>query len=376
MGRNSFRAGAMRRAVLEALRDWPQTPAGGAPIRKIEELLSEYVGGRALAVGSGTVALEVALRAAGVGPGDEVVLPAYDWGAAAGAVLRCGAQPVFADVDAVRATLDPASLKARITRRTVAVVVTHWAGCPADLDAILAVARSRGLFVIEDCAQALGARYQGRPVGSFGDAAVFSFGWGKLVCAGEGGAVVFRDAQLWRRAVGLCQHPLRQLREQVEGLGDLAMNARMHPLPAALVAAQWELWPAWLERRRRACIYLTERLKHRTGLVAPSDPPQGIHSFHRYVLRLPEESLALKLRGRLAEEGFAVVNGQVHQPLHLRVQVNAAPGECPQAEHWSRCSLAVDQDWTRVSQSWLKRFADAVLGEINAMGDCHGSSAD
>jgi dTDP-4-amino-4,6-dideoxygalactose transaminase len=191
MGRNSFRAGAMRRAVLEALRDWPQTPAGGAPIRKIEELLSEYVGGRALAVGSGTVALEVALRAAGVGPGDEVVLPAYDWGAAAGAVLRCGAQPVFADVDAVRATLDPASLKARITRRTVAVVVTHWAGCPADLDAILAVARSRGLFVIEDCAQALGARYQGRPVGSFGDAAVFSFGWGKLVCAGEGGAVVF-----------------------------------------------------------------------------------------------------------------------------------------------------------------------------------------
>jgi len=378
MGRDSFGAGAMRRTLLQALREWPQTPGGGGPIRKVEELLSEYVGGRTLAVSSGTVALEVALRTAGVAPGDEVVLPAYDWGAAAGAVLRCGAQPVFADVDPVRATLDPASLKARITPRTVAVVLTHWAGCPAELDAILAVAPARGLFVVEDCAQALGARYKGRPVGWFGDAAVFSFGWGKLVCAGEGGAVAFRDAQLWRRAVGLCQHPLRQFREKVEGLGDLAMNARMHPLAAALVLAQWQLWPAWLERRRRACLDLTGRLEHLAGLAVPSDPPQGTHSFHRYVLRLPDETWASKLRGRLAEQGFAVLDGHVRQPLHLREQfrVNAALRDCPQAERWSRCSLAVDQDWTRVSKSWLKRFADAVLGEINSVGGHDAAGAD
>lgn len=360
----------VRRAVLALLRHWERlTPAGGEPIHALEEVFSKYLGlPHALAVSSGTAGLEVALRAAGVGAGDEVVLPAYDWGAAAGAVLRCGARPLFADVDAATATLDPASLEARITDRTVAVVVTHLAGCPADLDSILKAAQRRSLLLIEDCAQALGTQYRGRPVGSFGHAAVFSFGWGKLVSAGEGGIVVFRNGDLWRRAVGLSQHPLRQLREGVNGLGDLAMNARMHPLAAAIILAQWELWPKWLERKRAACLELSRRLSDLDGLVAPADPPHGKHSFHRYVLVLPDEAVASKLVHSLSAMGWPVYGSPIVEPLHLREPFRGdyQPGDFPHAERRCRASMLVAADWTRATRGYLRKLAEAIRGEILA----------
>lgn len=359
----------MRRAVLNVLRHWDLTPTGGQLVRDLEETFSRYMmGAHALAVSSGTAALEVALRAAQVGPDDEVVLPAYDWGAATGAVLRCGAKPVFADVDPSTTALDAGSLAARITRRTVAVVVTHWAGCPANLDPILTVARRHGLFVLEDCAQALGALYHSRPVGSFGDAAAFSFGWGKLVCAGEGGMLVFQDNALWRRAVGLSQHPVRQVRDGADGLGDLALNARMHPLAAALVLAQWEMWPRWLERRRRNCLYLSRRLRGLAGVCAPCDPPYGRHSFHRYFIGLPNETVAIQVAQVLNSLGFPVNSGYICRPLHLRepFQGSYALGHCPQAERRCRAALGIEADWTRVSGAWVRGLADALRREIIA----------
>lgn len=365
------RSAAVRRAVLEVLRDWERlTPSGGELIRAVEERFSTYLGlPHALAVASGTAGLEAALRAAGVGAGDEVVLPAYDWGAAAGAVLRCGAKPVFADIDPLTATLDPVSFEAGITSRTVAVVVTHLAGCPADLDSILAVARKRGLFVLEDCAQALGTQYRGRPVGSFGDAAVFSFGWGKLVCAGEGGLVAFRDGDLWQRAVGLSQHPLRQLREGVNGFGDLAMNARMHPLAAAMILAQWPVWPQRLERRRAACLEFSRRLAGLDGLVAPVDPPHGKHSFHRYALALPNEAVTSQLVYSLSAMGWPVSGSPIIEPLHLRAPFRGhyQPGDFPQAERRCRASMLVAPDWSRVARAYLRRLADAIRREVSAL---------
>jgi dTDP-4-amino-4,6-dideoxygalactose transaminase len=371
---------AMRRAVLEVLRQWELTPNGGAPVCTLEELFAQYLGGRhTLAVSSGTTGLEVVLRAGGVGPGDEVVLPAYDWGAAAGAALRCGAQPVFADVDPITATLDAESLASRIGPRTRAVVVTHYAGCPADLDAVMPAARRHGLFVVEDCAQALGARYHERPVGTFGDAAVFSFGWGKLLCAGEGGLLAFQDVALWRRAVGLSQHPLRQLRQGAAELGDLAMNARLHPLAAALVLAQWELWPQWLERRRFACLTLSEALRSIPGTIMPQDPPYGRHSFHRFLLTLPNEQAACQVRQRLIGDGYPVTCGTVQEPLHRRAPFRARfrPGDCPQAEDWCRAALCVQADWTRASSSWVRCLARALRRAIISLpggdhaGECH-----
>lgn len=360
-GRASSVLSAMRRAVLQVLAKWPElTPAGGEVIRAVERRLEEYVGGHAVAVSSGTVAIEVGLRALGIGSGDEVVVSPYDWGATTGAVLRCGAKPVFADIDPRTATMAPASLAARIGPRTKAVVVTHWAGCPADLDGVLELARRHRLFVLEDCAQALGATYRDRPVGSFGDAAVFSFGWGKLVCAGEGGALVFRREELWRKAVGLSQHPLRQFREGAWGLGDLAMNARMHPLAAALVLAQWDRWPGWLERRRRACLYLSSQLRGWRGVAVPFDPPHGQHSFHRYVLRFDRTSVALHVLELLSKQGWAAAAAFPQQPLHHRLRPRGRRDRCPEAERACQGSIVLDLDWCKVSRAELEDLAQVL----------------
>ncbi|MGC8794148.1 MAG: DegT/DnrJ/EryC1/StrS family aminotransferase [Bryobacteraceae bacterium] len=362
-------------AVRDVLEHWELTPAGAEPIWKLERLFRDHLGGgHPLAVSSATVGLEVALRTVGVAPGDEVVMSAYDWGAAAGAVVRCGALPVFADIAAATPTLDPESLASRISPRTRAVVVTHYGGCPAYLDAVTELAQRHNLSVIEDCAQALGARYGGRPVGSFGDAAVFSFGWGKLLSAGEGGLVAFRDAALWRRAVGLCQHPLRQVREGATGQGDLAMNARIHPLAAALVLAQWELWPQWLERRRTVCLRLAQALLGVQGVLVPGDPVYGVHSFHRFLIVLPDEVAAQRVAEGMRERGFPVLGSLVREPLHLRAPFRDrySPGDCPQAEHWCRAALCIEADWTRVPWSWTRRLAAALRGELaDVVGASH-----
>lgn len=370
-GRNQSVAAALRRALLEVLRDWDHlTPAGGEIIQTLEKTLAAYSGvPHTLAVANATMAIEVALRAAGLGPGDEIVLPAVDWGAAAGAVLRLGAKPVFADVEPLTATLDATSLEACTSSRTAGVVVTHWAGCPANLDEILRLAQRRGLFVLEDCAQALGTLCHDRPVGSFGHAAVWSFGWGKLICAGEGGLVAFRDRDLWRRAVGLSQHPLRQLRERAMEVGDLALNARMHPLAAAMITSQWPIWPRRLERKRRVCLELSRRLSRVGGLMVPGDPPWGRHSFHRYVIGLPDEADASSLIRVLSAEGFPVFGSPVAEPLHLREPFRAdyRPGDCPQAERYCRTSIVAAMGWLRVSPAYLRAFAAAVKREISAL---------
>jgi len=358
---------AMRRAVLTVLRNWRHlTPAGGETIRKLEELFAEYVGGHALAVSSGTVALEVALRAAGIGPGAEVILSPYDWGAAAGAVLRCGAKPVFADIDPRTATLEPASIARYLGPRTKALVVTHWAGCPADMESILKVVQPHEVFVLEDCAQALGATCQGRLVGSFGHAAAFSFGWGKLVCAGEGGMVVFREAETRRAAIGLSQHPLRQWREGARGWGDLALNARMHPLAAALVLGQWNYWPQWLEQRRKACLSFSRQIAGLEQLILPEDPPSGKHSFHRYVLRTSNEAEAQELIGSLSARGWPVAAASPQEPLSQRPELQSAAKAlpCPQAERACKVSILFDVDWHRISEKTIAKLARAVREEV------------
>lgn len=357
---------ALVRAVLRVLRRWETlTPAGGEPVRRLEEAFCQTFGFEyGLALASGTTALEVALRAAGLGPGDEVVVAAYDWGAAAGAVLRCGAEPVLADIDPMRATLDPGALAAVITKSTTAVVVTHLFGCPADMAGILGVARRHGLLVIEDCCQALGASLEGRPVGSFGDAAVFSFGWGKAVCAGEGGMLVCRDGELWRRAVWVSQHPLRQVLDTgAEGpWGDMALNGRIHPLAAALALPQLGGIHRVIARRRRPCLYLSRRLEGLCGgaIVPPRDPPDGRHAFHRYSPLVAGDIPAEAVAGRLWGAGWPVRPGHV-RPLYLREPLRGRyrPDDFPGAERRRRQSLGIDADWSRVGSRWLDRLAEA-----------------
>ena len=169
---------------------------------RLEKEFRETIGtDYALAVSSGTGALEVAMAAAGIGPGDEVIVTAWSWIACFTAIVRVGARPVLAEIDDTL-NLDPAEIARLTTPRTRAVLVIHYQGVPADMERIQLEAHRRGLFVIEDCAQSIGSSYRGRKVGTWSDIATFSFQANKTMTSGEGGMVVTRDGWLYERASG------------------------------------------------------------------------------------------------------------------------------------------------------------------------------
>lgn len=231
-----------------------------------ERLFSRSVGARhGVAVGSGTGALHVALAALGVGPGQEVIVPGYLWVATVAAVVHRGAIPVLCEIDDTYC-LDPADLARKITPRTTVVIPVHMSGAAGDLSRICAVARAAGLRVLEDCAQAAGGSHDGRPLGSFGDAAIFSFQYTKAMTTGEGGMVVTSDDDLHRRCraahdIGLCEEPGREA-TVLWGLG-----AVMTELQAALGLAQLGKLPRIVGALRGAQRRLRAALAELPGAV-------------------------------------------------------------------------------------------------------------
>jgi 8-amino-3,8-dideoxy-alpha-D-manno-octulosonate transaminase len=196
----------------------------------------------ALAVNSGTSALETAVAALGIGPGDEVVLPAWTWHSCFHAVVRCGGLPVCAEVDA-SFNLDPREVERMITPATKALMIVHLQGCPADLDALLAIARRRGLKTLEDCSQAVGSSYKGRPTGSYGDIAIASLQVNKTISAGEGGAVYTNSPELFERAVrfhdvGSIRRPHEEWLGKAQGEAMIGANFRVNEFTGAVLLSQ------------------------------------------------------------------------------------------------------------------------------------------
>jgi len=306
------------RALIEALRSgvWG---IGGKHVPEFEARFAQFQDARhATCVVNGTAALEVALRAAGVGLGDEVVVPPYTFVATATAALSLGAIPVFADVDADTYLLDARCAEAAITDRTRAIVAVHVAGCPADLDALRAVARRHELRLIEDAAQAHGAAWRGRRVGAIGDLGCFSFQSSKNLCAGEGGAVLTDDDQLAETVWSL--HNVGRVRTgawyQHETLG---WNYRMTEFQAALLLAQMERLPEQLARREESGRYLSRRLAEVPG-VRPlaRDDRVTAHAWHLFVFRYDAAAFGGRPRAEflraLRAEGIPCSPGYV--PLH------------------------------------------------------------
>lgn len=239
---------------------------------------------------NGTLSLEAALHALGIGANDEVIVPPITFVATATAVLRIGAVPVFADIDPRSYNLDPARVEECITKRTRAVIPVHFGGHPADMDALIPIAHHHNLAVLEDCAHAHGASWKGRKVGSFGDVSSFSFQQSKNLTAGEGGILVTNNEDLaaksWtfanqgRVAGGAWyQHDF------------LGTNLRLTGLQAAVLNAQLTRLPEHLERRARNADFLISRL--RGGVAAPPviDPRVTTHGFHLFLLRLDTQQL-------------------------------------------------------------------------------------
>lgn len=242
--------------------------------KEVEAFESEFAKllgvSHAVAVTSGTGALNVALSALGVGPGQEVIIPAYLWVSVAAAVVNRGAIPVLADIDD-SFSLDPRSLEERITGRTTGIVVVHMSGAPADVEAVQEVARRRKLFLLEDCAQCNGGSIKGRRVGTFGDVAAFSFQMNKNMTSGEGGCVVTNDLRLYRRAFAC--HDLGFARDDAGRLNftdpDLCLWAqgyRLDELRGAILRVQLKKLPQVTARMHRSKYQIRQALENLPGI--------------------------------------------------------------------------------------------------------------
>ncbi len=235
-------------------------------VESFEQEFAQFVGSSyAVAVGSGTAALATALAALGVGPGQEVIVPAYMWVSVAAAVVNQGAIPVLADIDDTFC-LDPRDVGRRITPRTTGIIMVHMSGAPGDVAAIQQLARSRGLFLLEDCAQCAGASSHGRKAGTFGDIGTFSFQMNKNMTAGEGGCIVTSDHRLYQRAVAC--HDLGYARNAQGRLifdqPDLCLwgkGCRMDELRAAVLRVQLRKLPSITSAMRSSKYRIREALQ-------------------------------------------------------------------------------------------------------------------
>lgn len=264
---------------------------GGPQQAEFVKRFAEFCGAsHCAACNSGTTALEIALRAAGIGPGDEVIVPPYTFIATASAAIYVGAIPVFADIDPETLNLDPAAAEAAVTERTAAIIAVHIGGMPCDMGALGDLARRRGLKLIEDCAQAHGAEYAGRRVGTFGDAGCFSFQSSKNISAGEGGAIVTNDSGLYGRAWSI--HNVGRVPDG--GWYDhrvLGWNLRITEFQCAVLLRGLELWPEQDARRQENAARLRAHLESIPGLRPQAFPPGATKSaYHLFPVIYDEEA--------------------------------------------------------------------------------------
>ncbi|SKA92137.1 perosamine synthetase [Paucidesulfovibrio gracilis DSM 16080] len=325
------------RAVTEVLRsDWLTC---GARVGEFESSVADFCGAKhAVAVSSGTAALHAAMAALGIGPGDEVIVPAMTFAATANAVLYCGAQPVFADVDPDRLLIDPDQAAELVTPATKAIVGVDYAGHPCDWIALRRLADRHGLQLIADSCHAIGARtVDGVAAGTFGDMNIFSFHPVKHVATGEGGMVLTQDATLAENARRFRNHGITTTARQREkahawqyDMVELGYNYRITDIQCALGITQMHKLPASLDRRREIAERYNARFQGTP--VRPLGAESGVeHAYHLYVVRVAERD---RVFADLRQQGIGV---QVHyRPVHLhpyyRERLGTAPGQCPVAE--------------------------------------------
>ncbi len=281
---------------------------GGDAVADFEAEFAGFTGTRyAVGCANGTDALEIALEALGVGPGDEVLVPAYTWVSTASAVVRVGAKPVFVDVHADYYTLDPDLLGQAVTANTKAIIPVHFYGLPADMPAIMALAKKHRLKVIEDCAQAHGAMIGRQPVATFGNLATFSFYPGKNLGAyGDGGAIVTNDHAL----AGKCRVIARLGQQGKHNHVQVGRNSRLDTLQAAVLRAKLPMLEEWTARRRwvaRQYAMQFADLKIKTQRI----PADFKHVYHLYVVQVDMRD---GLQKYLQEKG---IQTQIHYPKPL-----------------------------------------------------------
>ena len=263
----------------------------------LQEDFAKYVGAKhALVVNSGTAALHAAVVAAGIGPGDEVIIPAYTFWATAQAVLAHNGIPVFVDIDRESMNIDPQLIETKITDRTKAILPVHVHGLCADMDPINAIAKKHGLKVIEDSAQGAGARYKGQSAGVLGDVAGFSLNGSKNLPAGEGGVVTTNDDEMIDRARKMAMFGEKVVPKGLIRLYDaeiMGFNYRNNEMADALCRSILRRFDALQARRAENSEYLTRELGKIKGVQPPTQPEGYVHAWHLYKVRLHPEALGI-----------------------------------------------------------------------------------
>jgi dTDP-4-amino-4,6-dideoxygalactose transaminase len=333
----------------------------GAEVSALEGKLAEFVGtSHAVAVGSGTAALTLALLGAGIGPGDEVILPANTFFATAEAVVAAGAVPVLADVDPVTASIDPRSVATVVTERTAAIIAVHLYGHPADVESLRAVAAGKSLLLLEDAAQAMGASRHGRPVGSLGDAAAFSFFPTKVLGGlGEGGAVSTNDGRLAERVRLLRSHG-----EDVKNVHRfMAFNERLDELQAALLLVKLSHLRRNLDERDQVLGHYQQLLREvpEVEMVTTGEGTRSVH--HLMVVKVPERDRVL------AQLHGSGIGAAVHYPTPIHLQpawehLGMGPCELPHAEYLARRVLSLPF-YGQMSPEQVERCVTALAQAVS-----------
>jgi dTDP-4-amino-4,6-dideoxygalactose transaminase len=288
-------------SVLQVLHSGKVNYWTGTECREFEREYATYLGVKhTIALHNGTVALELALYAFDVGVGDEVITTPRTFIASASAAVMRGAVPVFADIDPVSQNISAKTIQKVITSKTRAIIVVHLAGFPADMDGIMDLAREHNLFVIEDCAQAHGAFYKGRPVGSIGHAGAFSFCQDKIMTTGgEGGLLALNDPEIWAKAWAFKDHGKsfdavynRQHQPGFRWLHEsFGTNWRMLEIQAAIGRIQLQKLPEWVKKRSANAAILTEAFSRLPMLRVPQVSDDYVHSYYKYYVFIRPKQL-------------------------------------------------------------------------------------
>jgi dTDP-4-amino-4,6-dideoxygalactose transaminase len=333
---------------------------GGEQVKRFEEEFAAFCGVKhAVGVGNGTDALELVLSACGIGRGDEVITVAHTFAATVEAIVFRGARPVLVDIDARTYNIDVSKIEACITERTKAIMPVHLYGQPADMDPILDLARQHGLIVIEDAAQAHGAKYKGRVVGSLGDAACYSFYPSKNLGAyGDAGAVVTNSEEIASKVALMRDHgaPNKYVHEVV------GCNSRLDALQAAVLRVKLRHLQKWNAARRERVEWYNKLLTD-VDVVTPYEPAWAEAVYHLYVVRVARRDLVQR---RLTEDGIAT---GIHYPIPLHLQpafryLGYQEGDFDNAEVCARKVLSLPM-YAELTEVQVRQIADRLASVLD-----------
>jgi dTDP-4-amino-4,6-dideoxygalactose transaminase len=332
----------------------------GPEVEALEQKVAAFLGAKyAIGVASGTDALHLALLACGIRPGDEVITTPFTFIATAETITRCGATPVFTDIDPKTYNIDPSKIEPRITQRTKAILPVHLYGQPADMDPVLELGKKYSLKVIEDCAQALGAKYRGKKVGSLGDAGCLSFFPSKVLGAyGDGGMVVTNNPEIAEKVAMLRNHGCKEkYYHLVPGF-----NSRLDELQAAILRVKLRHLDRWIEQRRQKASVYSELLGEIEDVELPYTAPYAHHIFNYYTIRIKSPKVNRdKMREYLSSQGIGTA---IYYPLSLHLQevyksLAYKLGDFPESEQAQEQLLSLPM-YPELGEEQVLAIADAI----------------